>query len=71
MYHLFSGQNYYPESGLGDYVNAFETQEEAEEIGRQKCGQDGTNWQNDWWVVVTEVDGRLTTVSRGSARDFR
>ena len=64
MYHLFSGHNYYPESGLGDYVGPYEDLALAEDAARSQT-EDLKFFSTDWWVIVAEQDGRLQEVSRG------
>lgn len=64
MYHLFAGSNYYPQAGVGDYVNAFEELEDAEKFGIEKVQQ--SFYSDDWWIVLTEDEyGRLEEVASG------
>ena len=57
-FHLFAGDSYYPQSGLGDYQGSHETLVDALAAPR------GTS---DWWVVVeTQDDGSLSEVRRGT-----
>lgn len=65
MFHLFSGQGYYPQSGLGDYVGPYETLEEAEVEGMRKTNPNQTKFEDDWYSVIIERDGRLQEVRSG------
>lgn len=67
MFHLFAGQGYYPESGLGDYIGPYETLDEAEAEGKNKTAPRGNfSWgEQDWYSVITESDGRLVEVASG------
>lgn len=52
MFHLFAGNQYYPQSGLGDYRGTFDSVEEAE--------LEGVILQTDWYCVIgTNEDGSL------------
>lgn len=69
-FHLFAGQGYYPQSGLGDYVGGFDSLEEAESAGEKVCGpkpdgHDGYWNSEDWYSVITERDGVLVEVGWG------
>ena len=46
-YFLFGGEDYYPSGGWGDFVKAFDTKEEAVEVGKQEYERVGK-----WWHVV-------------------
>lgn len=57
-YLLFSGQNYYPSSGTGDYVGSFPSLDDALNSIVSSI--------NDWYeVVYIENDGTLRTAERG------
>lgn len=70
-YHLFTGQGYYPQSGLGDYEDSFDTLSEAVDAGRVKCGDTkpddyvGYWYSDDWYSVIQEQEGRLVEVASG------
>lgn len=70
MFHLFAGNNYYPDSGLGDYVQSFEEEDEAQIVGANLCKppDDDTYGHLDWWAVISDHGGRLTEVSRGYSK---
>jgi len=65
-YHLFAGDWYYPRQGLGDYVGAFETAEEAIAEGKRRCippaGRPYS--KDDWYEVITaNENGDLISVT--------
>jgi hypothetical protein len=58
MYHLFAGDDYYPDRGLGDYVWSYDDLNKAEAEGRSLIKD-----RKDWFSVITESDGRLVEVN--------
>lgn len=58
MYHLFSGANYYPDSGLGDYISSYDDLGEAEEEGRSLI-----EGRRDWFSIITEQDKKLVELT--------
>lgn len=55
-YHLFSGEDHYPEGGLEDYYGSYETLEEAKAAGEES---------NDDWttIAMTQEDGSLKNIA--------
>jgi hypothetical protein len=52
---LFMGDNYYPESGLGDYKGAFDCVHDARDA--VPC------YRGDWWTILTSDErGELIEV---------
>ncbi len=47
---LFAGHHYYPSGGMGDFIKAFSTDDEAEEfvVSRKLEG----NWNYGWYDIV-------------------
>lgn len=61
MFYLFCGDNYYPQSGLGDYRGKFSTLDEADAEGKRL--KKSEEYGNDWYVIVTvDTDGELREV---------
>lgn len=50
-FHLFKGEDYYPQSGLGDYLGSFATAEEALQFAR-----DHPNSDDNWVEVITHAE---------------
>ena len=69
MFHLWAGDNYYPQGGLGDYKGFFEAQEDAEGEGiRLTRVKHGQYTHCDWWEVgMIDTDGELVRVSAGNS----
>lgn len=47
-YALFAGDNYYPSGGVGDFIDFFETIEQAKE----RVSLQPKNREFDWWHVL-------------------
>ncbi len=61
-YHAFAGSRQFPSGGLDDYIDSFETIEEAKERIRQflkELDEPYTYWSN---IAKTQEDGSLDTV---------
>lgn len=55
--HLFAGQGYYPESGLGDYQGSYDTFEEADQwIKDDKAAERGSDW---YCIIGVTEEGDL------------
>lgn len=55
LYLAFCGETYYPSSGLGDLIGAFDTEEEAVNACREKRAADYfSEWRH--WVEVWSID---------------
>jgi hypothetical protein len=55
-YLLFSGDTYYPSGGWQDFVDSFDTQEEADARGRIERSNG-----HDWYHVVDAQTGNRVT----------
>ena len=57
-FHVFAGDDYYPMSGLGDYVGFVDDLMLARQLGE--------NAKSDWWTVAQQDEtGRLVEIDRG------
>lgn len=63
----FTGATYYATGGANDFLNSFDTAEEAIQAGRNNCDEDYPREENtfadDWWHVFDSekseiIDGR-------------
>jgi hypothetical protein len=61
--HLFMGASYYPQSGTGDYVDSFNSPEEAQQYAQENPGG------NDWYSVLIDDGERLHEWEFGQLRD--
>lgn len=60
MYHVFAGAQYYPSSGLGDYIDSYATLEEA-----RAAAMESRSWVDWWAIVVTTPEGKLSSIDSG------
>lgn len=51
-YLLFQGDTYYPAPGFGDFVDSFDTKEEAEAHPAYKFGTDDRNESYQWAEII-------------------
>lgn len=57
-YHLFSGANYYPSIGLGDYIGSFDDAKQAHARGKALLA-DGRSHCQWYYIAYTKEDGSL------------
>ena len=69
-YHLFTGDDYYPQAGLGNYQESFDSEDEAIEAGRSYIDKKRTRFPDDWYYVIAEVSGHLAMLASGRRTDF-
>jgi hypothetical protein len=54
---LFGGYTYYPNGGWGDFINSFDTLEEAKEVIIKPAESFET--KEDWYHVVDSNNGQI------------
>lgn len=52
----FTGNTYYPSGGANDFLDSFDTADEAILEGKKACGEDCTI---DWWHVYDTEENKI------------